>query len=29
MHKPCALGYGDKTILEKVKLQLTPGARIG
>lgn len=23
------LGYGDKTILEKVKLQLTPGARIG
>ena len=24
-----SLGYGDKTILEKVKLQLTPGARIG
>ena len=23
------LGYGDKTVLEKVKLQLTPGARIG
>ncbi|KIH81005.1 ATP-binding cassette domain-containing protein [Pseudomonas batumici] len=23
------LGYGEKTILEKVKLQLTPGARIG
>lgn len=23
------LGYGDKTILDKVKLQLTPGARIG
>lgn len=23
------LGYGDKTILEKVKLQLAPGARIG
>ena len=23
------LGYGDKAILEKVKLQLTPGARIG
>ena len=23
------LGYGDKTILEKVKLQLVPGARIG
>ncbi|WP_455922975.1 ATP-binding cassette domain-containing protein [Pseudomonas putida] len=23
------LGYGDKVILEKVKLQLTPGARIG
>jgi ATP-binding cassette subfamily F protein 3 len=23
------LGYDDKTILEKVKLQLTPGARIG
>ena len=23
------LGYGDKTILEKVQLQLTPGARIG
>ncbi len=23
------LGYGDKTILERVKLQLTPGARIG
>ncbi len=23
------LGYGDKTILEKVKLQLIPGARIG
>jgi len=23
------LGYGDKTILEKVKLQLTPGARMG
>jgi ATP-binding cassette, subfamily F, member 3 len=23
------LGYGDKTILQKVKLQLTPGARIG
>ncbi|WP_342650215.1 ATP-binding cassette domain-containing protein [Pseudomonas sp. REB1044] len=23
------LGYGDKTILETVKLQLTPGARIG
>ncbi|WP_322845218.1 ATP-binding cassette domain-containing protein [Pseudomonas sp. B33.4] len=24
-----SLGYGDKTILEKVRLQLTPGARIG
>ena len=24
-----SLGYGDKTILQKVKLQLTPGARIG
>ncbi|MGY1890324.1 ATP-binding cassette domain-containing protein [Pseudomonas sp. SDT291_1_S447] len=24
-----SLGYGEKTILEKVKLQLTPGARIG
>ncbi|OOG83052.1 ABC transporter ATP-binding protein [Pseudomonas sp. A25(2017)] len=23
------LGYGDTTVLEKVKLQLTPGARIG
>ncbi|MBD9577106.1 ATP-binding cassette domain-containing protein [Pseudomonas sp. PDM23] len=23
------LGYGDKTVLEKVKLQLVPGARIG
>ncbi|WP_338806416.1 ATP-binding cassette domain-containing protein [Pseudomonas chlororaphis] len=23
------LGYGEKTVLEKVKLQLTPGARIG
>ncbi|KJZ34676.1 ATP-binding cassette domain-containing protein [Pseudomonas fluorescens] len=23
------LGYGDKAVLEKVKLQLTPGARIG
>ncbi|MFK3972615.1 ATP-binding cassette domain-containing protein [Pseudomonas sp. NPDC087358] len=23
------LGYGDKTVLSKVKLQLTPGARIG
>ncbi|WP_025130899.1 ATP-binding cassette domain-containing protein [Pseudomonas sp. PH1b] len=23
------LGYGERTILEKVKLQLTPGARIG
>ncbi|WP_445577214.1 ABC transporter domain-containing protein [Pseudomonas sp. E141] len=23
------MGYGDKTVLEKVKLQLTPGARIG
>ncbi len=23
------LGYGDKVVLEKVKLQLTPGARIG
>ncbi|MFJ7315140.1 ATP-binding cassette domain-containing protein [Pseudomonas sp. NPDC098747] len=23
------LGYGDRTVLEKVKLQLTPGARIG
>ncbi|HEY0286645.1 MAG TPA: ATP-binding cassette domain-containing protein [Pseudomonas sp.] len=23
------LGYGDKTVLQKVKLQLTPGARIG
>ncbi len=23
------LGYGEKTILDKVKLQLTPGARIG
>lgn len=23
------LGYGDKTVLEKVKLQLAPGARIG
>ncbi|MDB6442063.1 MULTISPECIES: ATP-binding cassette domain-containing protein [Pseudomonas] len=23
------LGYGDKTVLEKVRLQLTPGARIG
>jgi ATP-binding cassette subfamily F protein 3 len=23
------LGYGNKTVLEKVKLQLTPGARIG
>ncbi|AMZ73703.1 MULTISPECIES: ATP-binding cassette domain-containing protein [Pseudomonas] len=23
------LGYGDKTVLEKVKLQLIPGARIG
>ncbi|MDR0279767.1 MAG: ATP-binding cassette domain-containing protein [Paucimonas sp.] len=23
------LGYGDKTVLDKVKLQLTPGARIG
>jgi len=23
------LGYGDKTVLEKVKLQMTPGARIG
>ncbi|PYC26490.1 ABC transporter ATP-binding protein [Pseudomonas jessenii] len=24
-----SLGYGEKTILEKVKLQLTPGVRIG
>ena len=23
------LGYGDKAVLEKVKLQLVPGARIG
>ncbi|MCU1725066.1 MULTISPECIES: ATP-binding cassette domain-containing protein [unclassified Pseudomonas] len=23
------LGYGDKTVLEKIKLQLAPGARIG
>ncbi|MFJ4372533.1 ATP-binding cassette domain-containing protein [Pseudomonas japonica] len=23
------LGYGDKTVLEKIKLQLVPGARIG